>query len=130
VFFGLLDPVSGDLHYINAGHEPPVIATRDGIRAQLGTTGPVIGLMERLEHRVETVRLMPGEALFGYTDGATDARNESGLQYSEERLLAEFRRAVAGSDDPLEQLLASVEAFTGGAEQFDDITMICIQRQH
>jgi serine phosphatase RsbU (regulator of sigma subunit) len=130
VFFGLLDPASGDLHYINAGHEPPVIVTADGIRAQLETTGPVIGLFEALEHRVEAVRLMPGEALFGYTDGATDARNESGLQFSEERLLAESCRAVAGSVDPLERLLASVEAFTGGAEQFDDITMICIQRQH
>jgi len=130
VFFGLLDPATGDLHYINAGHEPPVIATGDGVRAQLETTGPVIGLFERLEHRVETVRLMPGEALFGYTDGATDARNESGLQFSEERLLAELCRAVAGSTNPLAQLLASVEAFTGGAEQYDDVTMICVQRRH
>jgi len=130
VFFGLLDPASGDLYYINAGHEPPVIATADGIRTQLETTGPVIGLFERLEHRVEVARLMPGETLFGYTDGATDARNESGLQFSEERLLAELCRVVSGTDSPLQQLLASVETFTGGAEQYDDVTMICIQRQY
>jgi len=130
VFLGLLDPETGHLHYINAGHEPPVVATGAGIRAQLGTTGPVIGLFPQLEHQVQSVQLLPGEALFGYTDGATDAQNEAGLQFSEERLLAEACTALAGATNPLDQLFASVETFTGAAEQFDDVTMICIQRQH
>jgi len=130
VFLGLLDPATGRLHYINAGHEPPVVATRNGIRAELGTTGPVIGLFPQLEHQVRSVQLQPGEALFGYTDGATDAQNEAGLQFSEERLLAEACRALAGATNPLDKLFASVEAFAGDAEQFDDVTMICIQHQH
>ncbi len=128
VFFGLLDPATGELHYINAGHEAPVIAMPSGIRARLETTGPVIGLFEGLDYRVEQTSLCPGEALFGYTDGATDARDEAGSQFSEERLLAGFCRALGGDGKVLEELLSSVDEFAGRADQYDDVTMICVLR--
>jgi len=129
VFFGLLDPETGELVYINAGHEPPVVATAAGVRARLETTGPVIGLFEGLAYRVESISVLPGEALFGYTDGATDARNESGQQFSEDRLLSDFCRGVGEGGKVVEDLLTSVEDFIGGTDQFDDITMICVRRE-
>jgi serine phosphatase RsbU (regulator of sigma subunit) len=128
VFFGLLDPATGELRYINAGHEAPVIASASGIRARLETTGPVIGLFENLKHGVETASLRPGEALFGYTDGATDARNEAGSHYSEERLLEVFCNALGRDGKVLEELLSSVDEFAGGADQYDDVTLICVRR--
>ena len=128
VFFGLLDPATGELQYINAGHEAPLIASASGIRARLETTGPVIGLFENLRHRVETTSLRPGEAFFGYTDGATDARDEAGSQYSEDRLMAGFCDALGRDGKVLEELLFSIERFAGGADQYDDVTMICVLR--
>lgn len=128
VFFGLLDPRTGELVYINAGHEAPVIGGPSGLRAQLSATGPVIGLIENLEHAVGEATLAPGELLFGYTDGATDARNEAGQQFGEERLLAEMCRGSRDASSVLPCLLAALDAFSGTAEQYDDITMICVQR--
>jgi len=128
VFFGLLDPRTGELVYINAGHEAPVIGGPSGVRAQLSATGPVIGLIEDLEHAVAEATLAPGELLFGYTDGATDARNEGGRQFGEERLLEEVCRGATDASSLLLCLLAALDAFSGRAEQYDDITMICLHR--
>lgn len=129
VFFGLLEPRTGELAYVNAGHEAPVVCGRSGIRAHLSATGPVIGLIENLEHAVGEATLAPGELLFGYTDGATDARNEAGQQFGEERLLEEMCRGASEASSVLQRLLAALDAFGGRAEQYDDITMICVHRQ-
>lgn len=128
VFFGLLEPRTGELAYINAGHEAAVICGPSGIRAQLSATGPVIGLIENLEHAVGEATLAPGELLFGYTDGATDARNEAGQQFGDERLLEEMCREATDASSVLQRLLAALDAFSGRAEQYDDITMICVHR--
>jgi serine phosphatase RsbU (regulator of sigma subunit) len=128
VFFGLLEPRTGEIAYVNAGHEAPVIAGPSGIRVQLEATGPVIGLIENLEHAVGEATLSPGELLFGYTDGATDARNEAGQPFGEERLLEAMCRGATDSSSVLQCLLAALDAFSGRAEQYDDITMICLQR--
>jgi sigma-B regulation protein RsbU (phosphoserine phosphatase) len=129
VFFGLLDPLTGELHYANAGHEAPVIVGGDGIRCRLESTGPVIGLFEGAAHRVEVASLLPGEMLFGYTDGATDARNPLAEQFSEERLLEIACLNADVGAEALPPVLAAIEAFVDGADQYDDITMICVRRQ-
>jgi sigma-B regulation protein RsbU (phosphoserine phosphatase) len=129
VFFGLLDPRTGELHYANAGHEAPVIVGNDGIRCRLESTGPVIGLFEGAEHGVGVASLRRGEMLFGYTDGATDARNPLAEQFSEERLLESVCRDADVGAEVLPQVLAAIEAFVGGADQYDDITMICARWQ-
>lgn len=129
VFFGLLDPRTGEVHYANAGHEAPVIVGSDGIRCRLETTGPVIGLFEGAAHGVGVASLLPGEMLFGYTDGATDARNPLAEQFSEERLLESVCRGADVGAEVLPQVLGAIEAFVGSVDQYDDITMICARRQ-
>ena len=75
VFFGLLDPRTGTLHYVNAGHEPPVLIGPNGPGTRLAPTGPALGLIADASLEVETVQIAPGETLLAYTDGVTEARN-------------------------------------------------------
>ena len=74
LFFGALDPSTGLLMYVNGGHNPPYIVGPDGIRAQLEPTGPALGIVPGAEYKIRQVRLEPGDTLFAYTDGVTDAR--------------------------------------------------------
>jgi sigma-B regulation protein RsbU (phosphoserine phosphatase) len=129
VFFGLLIPETGQLCYINAGHESPLIIDASGVRQQLGPTGPVIGIFEDAEHEIGMTEIFPGEILFGYTDGATDALNEAGEQFTEERLVALAGEGAKNGGAMLHKLLSAVEGFIGNAEQYDDITMITVYRE-
>ena len=130
LFFGLLVPETGQLCYINAGHEALLIRGQDGgIRLQLPPTGPVLGLFEEASHEVGTAELLPGEVLFGYTDGATDAKNEAGEQFSEERLLDVLGQGTRSGAGVLHELYSMVVDFIGRAEQYDDVTMISVYRE-
>ena len=129
VFFGLLVPETGQLCYINAGHEAPCILGRSGVREKLPPTGPVIGLFDGAKHAVGTAEIHPGEALFAYTDGVTDAKNVAGEQFSEERLLAYLDGNPYVGPTVLHEVLMHVEHFKGDADQFDDITMLSICRE-
>jgi sigma-B regulation protein RsbU (phosphoserine phosphatase) len=129
VFFGLLIPETGQLCYINAGHEAPLIIGKSGIRQELTTTGPVIGLFEDAEHEVGMAEIFPGEILFGYTDGATDAQNEAGEAFTEEKLAAIASEGAKNAGAMLQKVLSAVEGFIGDADQFDDITLISVYRE-
>jgi len=129
VFFGLLDPQDGRIDYINAGHEPLLIIGDTGIREELSPTGPVIGLFENIAHAVGTAELRPGELLFGYTDGITDAQNASGEAFSEVRLLETLRSLRETRPVELGAVFAAVQAFVMNADRYDDLTMIGVQRE-
>lgn len=129
VFFGLLVPETGQLCYINAGHEAPWIGDINGIREQLLPTGPVIGLFENAKFEIGIVDILPGEVLFAYTDGATDAKNLAGEPFSEAQLLATFRRASGEGPAVANLVYAAVEGFIGNADQYDDITMFSVYRK-
>ncbi len=88
LFFGVLDPTTGTLYYVNGGHEPPIILDADGsVIRRLMPTGPAVGMFPDMEFRVEHVNFNEGEMLVGFTDGTTDARDPFGEKFSEERLL-------------------------------------------
>ncbi len=129
VFFGLLIPETGQLCYINAGHEAPLIIGESGIRQELKPTGPVIGLFEDIGHDIGMTEILPGEILFGYTDGATDAQNQAGQQFSEEKLAEIIASGASNGGALLHKALSAVEEFIGSADQFDDITMISVHRE-
>ena len=129
VFFALLNPENGELIYINAGHEPPVILNLNGIHRQLEPTGPVIGLFNEATHTVNSAQLEPGDMLFAYTDGVTEAKNLSNELFSEERLYSLLETTQGPADVIVEKILCAVSDFTGKANQFDDITVVALQRQ-
>jgi serine phosphatase RsbU (regulator of sigma subunit) len=128
-FAAVLDPATGTLDYVNAGHEPAVVVDAGGrVRARLAPTGPALGLMPGLDFAVDTERLAAGDTLFAYTDGVVDARDPHDAPFGEDRMLALLQAA----DIPTSALLARVDsalsAHIGAAEQFDDVAMLATRR--
>ena len=127
VFFGLLNPETGKLTYINAGHEAPMIFRQNGETEILDITGGVIGLFPAARYAVETATLNAGDLIFTYTDGVNEAKNLEGEQFSDERILA--TAAPEGNDTGtfLKIMLDAVCEFRGEAAQSDDITMLALK---
>ena len=129
LFFGVLDPASGDLTYINAGHNPLyILKPGGGIRRELHPTGPAVGIQAEVKMEVAQELLHPGEILFGYTDGVTEALAEDGSFFSESALLALLEAEAPSAKDLLQRIAAAVKAHAGDADQFDDITMMAVYR--
>ncbi|MCI0644078.1 MAG: SpoIIE family protein phosphatase [Chloroflexi bacterium] len=128
LFFGVLDPGSGALTYINGGHEPPLIIGRNGVKARLEPTGPAVGMLPDMEYEMQETILEPGDTLLAFTDGVTEARNVRGAFFSEEQLLA----IAAGQHDSvaglLDQISSQLHGHMAGTEQSDDIAMLAIRR--
>ena len=130
VFFGILDPDSGSLYYVNGGHEPPIILNKEG-RAfrRLRPTGPAVGLFPDVGYQVEHLVLAPGDFLVGYTDGTIDARDGMGNLYSEERLLKYLQTPWTSMFSMVFELKNELHNYVNGEQQFDDITLISLRRK-
>ncbi|HEX2243861.1 MAG TPA: SpoIIE family protein phosphatase, partial [Gammaproteobacteria bacterium] len=128
VFFGVLDPATGLLSYINAGHEPPAILGQAGVKARLVPTGPAVGIIPDIDFDIGQVQLEPGDILIAYTDGVTDARNQDRQFFTETKLLTLLEQSTPSAVALLDYLEGSVRAHIGNALQFDDITMLILRR--
>jgi len=118
----VLDYTNGELNYINAGHNPPYLKLRDGTLQRIkGLRGLVLAALPKTKYRVSTIKLNPGDTLFLYTDGVTDAVNNDQEFYGIKRL--EEKICTAGQELCTE-IFHDVEKFAEGAEQSDDITML------
>lgn len=128
-FEGVLNLVTGELRYVNAGHEMPFIARSGGaFEAYKIRPGFVLAGMEGMRYRAGTVELAPGDKLFQYTDGVTEATNAANELYGMDRLgtvLAE--NTAASPENILAAVKADIDAFVKDAPQFDDITMLCLE---
>lgn len=129
VFVGLLDPETGTLKYINAGHEEAFVLADGMIKAELPPTGPVVGLFAGANHDINSVSLEYGDSLFAYSDGVPEATSKAGEHYSEERLRALLQTFDGGADQLIEMIINSINDFTKGARQYDDITMLACCRE-
>lgn len=128
LFFGVLDCATGSLFYVNGGHEAPVLFGPGGAASRLPPTGPAVGMMPDMAFEVRQARLAPGEGLLLFTDGVTEARDERGAFYGEERLLAVLADPTSSAGALLDAIEASVAAHVGGAEQSDDRTLLAVRR--
>ena len=128
VWLGILDLETGVLTCANAGHEYPFIRGGDGtFRVYKDRHGLVVGAMARSRYSDYEIRMEPGDAIFVYTDGAPEANNARGEFYGMERLTAALNRCADRTPQGiLEAVKADVDAFTGDASQFDDLTMLCL----
>ena len=129
VFFGVLDLESGAFSYVNAGHNPPLVLRGDGKASYImpeGRPGKPLGVMEDLSYHQCALTLAPGDLVFLYTDGVTEAVDESSELYGEERLQDALSRTAgdAPAKDVLAAVGAAVKNHAGNAEQADDITML------
>ena len=125
-FIGILGP-DGACTYVNAGHNPPLVLGRDGSMKELLSGGMVLGLFASAEYETGTVRLQPGDHLVLFTDGVVEALNTSGEEFGTGRLAALLgESARLEAPEILDRIHRAVVAFSAGAPQHDDITMMVL----
>ena len=130
-FYAAFDSHNGLLTYVNAGHPHPLLVRADGSASYLlGTDGLALGVMEGVDFKHRAIKLQAGDLLLVFTDGVTEAMNEKSEEYGTARLLQLFDKPGSPPLSPqlaVEEMIRSVDAFAGKAEQSDDITCIALQ---
>jgi len=124
LFFGRYSDATQTLHYVNCGHNPPLLLRNAGSIERLNATATVLGLFLDWECSVASVQLVPGDILNIYTDGITETRGHSGAEFGEVRLLETLRNnRNLGSADMLRNVEEAVEQFRLGGQE-DDLTLV------
>lgn len=129
LFFGILDPESSRMVYINGGHEPLLILNREGIKKFLKPTGPAVGVFGQTEFIYKELVFQPDDILFGYTDGVIDARSENGKRFTKKHLVSLLTKPAVTVMDVMGQVGTELFAHIGKAPQEDDITMLALRRK-
>ena len=129
VFFCVLDPLTGTVSY--AGHPSPLLVRADGsVEALACSQDLVLGVVPDAEYELFTFALEPGDGIFMYSDGVTEAMDGSGGEFGGERLVGVLSGApVGGASACCDRVLGAVEEFADGESQSDDITCVVIWRQ-
>jgi sigma-B regulation protein RsbU (phosphoserine phosphatase) len=128
VFCAIMDIRSGEVRFANAGHNPPLVIDSQGIRYLTLKSGFVLGPMEDTEYETERLTLKPGDTLFLYTDGVTEATNFADELYGEPQLLAALQSGPKGElTDMIHNIRAEVTRHANGAPQSDDVTMVALK---
>ena len=125
----LIDLDTGKCTEINAGHEHPAVRKKDGIYELVKYRhSPALATLEGLTFKERSFSLDPGDSLFVYTDGVTEATDSDKKLFGEERLvLALNKNSAAAPEELLEYVREAIDGFVGGAPQFDDITMLAFR---
>lgn len=138
VFYGILDPETGDLTYANAGHNPPYLFRARSldkplelVKSQgLRNTGMPLGILEEATWQAKSIGLDYGDTLIMYTDGVTEAQNLHGDFFGDHRLLAATQDNLSASVLTIQDaVLAAVGRFSDGRAPCDDETLVIIKRQ-
>ena len=129
VWLGILEISTGKLTAANAGHEFPAICKKGGsFELYKDTHGFVVGGMEGVHYKGYDLQLTPGDKLFVYTDGVPEATDGSGEMFGTDRMLTALRSCTDNTpEEILQGVKSAVDSFVGDAEQFDDLTMMCLE---
>ena len=129
LFFGILDPDSGSLSYINGGHEPLfIVGSGGGVKKHLSATGPAVGIEPEINFKIQQTHMTSGDILLGYTDGVTEAHTSDGTFFTMKRLVSILETPASTATELLERIANSVQAHVGEADQFDDITLLAVRK--
>ena len=127
VFYGIFDLSSGEIIYCNGGHLPPLKIDKDGTVSTIEITGNLaLGVLANAPYKTKTINLQPGDGLFLYTDGITEAMDANSLEYGEERLLKSLGQPIKSAKDVTQLVINSVRTFSAGLAQSDDMTVLAI----
>jgi sigma-B regulation protein RsbU (phosphoserine phosphatase) len=129
LFFGVLNPISGDLFFINGGHEPPCIIGPSGIKQALKAKGSVVGIITGAEFEIQQTQLEYGDSLIGYTDGVTEALSPQKTFFTKDRFLTLIKEPVTSASVLIERIKTDLFRHIDNAPQFDDITMLAVHRK-
>ena len=128
LFFGVINPDTGVLAYINAGHEPLFIVNSAGVKQRLNPTGPAVGITPDMKFEIQQVEIEPGDILIGYTDGVTEALSPDGKFLTRKRLLSVLEQQADSGADLVKRIKTKVFNHIQNAAPSDDITMLAVQR--
>ena len=126
-WIGVVDLATGEIEFVNAGHNPPVVKRKGGsVEFLTARSGPPLAVMDGITYRRQTLLLQPGDEILLYTDGVTEATNRQERLYGDARLLRTMEGLAAeqGVEAQIDGVLQDVASFAGGAEQADDITLL------
>lgn len=129
LFFGLLDPASGEMIYCNAGHNPPFLLRADGAMERLPSCGTILGIFPDFGYDVKSCNLGPGDILTLFSDGVTEENNPAGEEFGEERLAKLLvDKGPSGAANLVEEIRQAVLAWAAGAAAADDVTVVVARR--
>jgi len=127
-FYGIISLEENSITYTNAGHNPPIILTKNGEFKELGTGGLVLGYLPNETYRQEEVAFSHGDLIVLYTDGITEAMNNDSEEFGEQRLLETIKKnQFKNSYDIKKSILYELQLFTGYSEPDDDATLVVIK---
>lgn len=130
-FEGVLDLISGEFRFVNAGHEMPYISRNNQFVPEKIRAGFVLAGFEETRYKAGVLQLNEGDKLFQYTDGVTEATNIENQLFGKERLQNSLTQNITKSPKEIcEGVKQSIDDFVGDAPQFDDITMLCLEFKH
>ncbi|MDJ0521400.1 MAG: SpoIIE family protein phosphatase [Planctomycetota bacterium] len=131
MFLGMLDPQRRELRYVSAGHEPPLLLSRDGTLEELPKTGRALGILAQSNHVLSDAHtLESGQVLFLYTDGIYEAHGPDGEIYGEERFQASFRKHAQGDTSAraiLDGVLEDLQSYVEDRPLEDDVTCLVVR---
>ena len=127
-WLGILDTITGELRYTNAGHNNPIIYSGGEVRFLKGRHGMVLGGIETAKYKEESAKLSQGDKIILYTDGVTEAHNTSEELFGDDRLIEFAKEHIQESADKfIPNLRQVLNQYSEGREQFDDITMLMVE---
>jgi serine phosphatase RsbU (regulator of sigma subunit)/heme/copper-type cytochrome/quinol oxidase subunit 4 len=130
LFYALLDGPSGRLAYVNAGHNAPLVLRRNSRALRLETGGTILGAFGDSTYQQGNLVLEPGDLLVAFTDGVSECMNALDEEWGEHRLLEALQSSDGlGPGEIIKQVTREAQTFAGGSPQFDDMTLLVLQRQ-
>lgn len=130
ILYAVYNPFTGEFAYANGGHNSPLVVHPDGSSSLLPLTGGIaLGVAPGLPYQQQSMNLSPGDSVFLYTDGVTEAMNEDGEEFGVERLQAVFASSPPSNPQQAnEAVFSAVSEFAGDTPQSDDITCLALNR--
>lgn len=127
LFYGIFDFFTGEVSYCNGGHLPPCRIDKNGSVTPIETTGNIaLGVLADAVYATKTVSLGPGEGLFLYTDGITEAMNKDYLEFGEDRLLHSLKVPMKNAKVVAQRVIDDVKTFAADLAQSDDLTVMAL----
>lgn len=128
-FFCELKRENGEMYFVNAGHNPPVVSRQNGKIERLESCGLCLGMFPSSTYKINKLTLNPGDMVLLFTDGITESRNKKNEEFTEERLMQLIsENSNLSSQELLDKIYEEVKKFTEGTDQMDDMTQVIIKR--
>jgi serine phosphatase RsbU (regulator of sigma subunit) len=128
LFFGILEPSSGTLMYVNGGNEPPVILNPNHQTQLLSATGPMVGMLPDMAFKARQINIAQGETFIAFTDGITEAKDPLGNELRDGHLMKMLAAPVGSAAGLIDRFKTFFRDSATEADQFDDRTMLVVRR--